>query len=376
MIDDDQGVLDTVRDHVAANAAGATFVGEVNFANAQNRIGEVRPDVLILDVYRGTPATEDVAAQPVWTELWKDWFCPLVFYSAGEIDVDPAPPDDHPFIRKIQKGRGSEALVLQEITGFKPHIDALRSFDDELEKVTHSVLRDVATHIFKVEGDEGKRKEMMIRLARRRVAAAMDGALSGSNDSLHPWEQYIHPPLVSHLVVGDILRITEADWRDVSAYRVVLTPTCDMVPYGTPPSCKVQSVLAVKSCDPKIFASRGLNLGATPTEKTLKEKLRTAFNDPHQSGLGILPEYPGIVPLLGLDFRQLELIPVGDIATGNEKGKRLTRVASIDSPFREFVAWAFLQISCRPGIPPRNMDSVAAALVACFTAPLATDGAK
>lgn len=376
MIDDDQGVLDTVRDHVAAHGAGATFVGEVNFSNALRKIGEVRPDILILDVYRGTPATEDVAAQPVWTELWKDWFCPLVFYSAGDIDVEPAPPDDHPFIRKIQKGRGSEARVLAEITGFKPHIEALRSFDGELGKVAHSVLRDVATHIFSVETDEGKRKEMIIRLARRRVAAAMDGAMSGSADDLHPWEQYIHPPLVSHLVVGDVLRVTGSALEDQTAYRVVLTPTCDLVPHGTPAKSKVEAVLAVKSCDPKAFAVRGLQLAVGTAERKFKEKLAGAFNDPHQAGVTVLPAFPGVMPLLGLDFRDLEVISLTEISTTSEGGKAFARIASIDSPFREFVAWAFLQINCRPGIPSRNMESVVNALYECCNPPTATDGVR
>ena len=32
----------------------------------------------------------------------------------------------------------------------------------------------------------------------------------------------------------------------------------------------------------------------------------------------------------------------------------MRRIASLDSPFREFVGWAYLQISCRPGVPPRD----------------------
>jgi hypothetical protein len=265
---------------------------------------------------------------------------------------------------------------LAEINSFKPHVAALRSVDGEITKVTHSVFRDVASHVFQVETNDKLREEMMVRVARRRVAAKMDGALTASSGDLHPWEQYIHPPLSSHLVVGDILQVSETDQSDLTAYRVVLTPTCDMVPQGQPSKCKVESVLAGKSCDPKLFASTGLNLGPSPSEKTLRDKLPRAFNDPQQSGIAILPEYPGVVPLLAVNLRDLELIPLSDIATGDEGGKRFKRVASIDSPFREFAAWAFLQITCRPGVPPRNMESVVSALVSCFHPTTATDGAK
>ena len=32
------------------------------------------------------------------------------------------------------------------------------------------------------------------------------------------------------------------------------------------------------------------------------------------------------------------------------------RVASVDSPFREQIVWAYMINSCRPGMPDRNMD--------------------
>jgi len=40
-----------------------------------------------------------------------------------------------------------------------------------------------------------------------------------------------------------------------------------------------------------------------------------------------------------------------------EKGEAgFTRIASIDSPFREQIAWAHLQIAGRPGVPERDID--------------------
>ena len=53
------------------------------------------------------------------------------------------------------------------------------------------------------------------------------------------------------------------------------------------------------------------------------------------------------------DLRDLELISTQDI--GSHKPFR--RVASLDSPFRELIAWAYLQTACRPGLPDRDFDS-------------------
>jgi hypothetical protein len=59
------------------------------------------------------------------------------------------------------------------------------------------------------------------------------------------------------------------------------------------------------------------------------------------------------------DLKRLELLPVGEIGNSAGEGVKHIRVASIDSPFREYmVTWSFLQISCRPGVPPRDMASV------------------
>jgi hypothetical protein len=376
MIDDDADVIATLREHFSQHAQGATFIEESDFGNALNKVREVRPDVLILDVYQGNPATGNVAVQPVWADIWKDWFCPLVFYSAGDVDVDPAPPEGHPFICMIQKGAGTEQQVLNAVNEYAPHVAAIRSVQQELSNVTHSVLRDIAKHVFDTEPQADRRKDMLVRVARRRVAAKMDEALTGTTDPLYPWEQYVHPPLASHLILGDILRVTDMPQTDTTAFRIVITPTCDLVPHGQPPKCKVDAVLAVKSSSPTTFVTKGLNLATSTAEKKLKDYLGRALNDPQQSGVAVLPEYPGVLPLLALDFRELELIPVADIALANEAGKPLTRVASIDSPFREFLAWAFLQTNCRPGIPPRNMESVVAALVTCCKPTTATDGAS
>jgi CTP synthase len=52
-------------------------------------------------------------------------------------------------------------------------------------------------------------------------------------------------------------------------------------------------------------------------------------------------------------LRDLELIPVDGIA--GDAAKYL-RVASVDSPFREQIAWAFVQIAGRPAVPDRDLE--------------------
>ncbi len=55
-------------------------------------------------------------------------------------------------------------------------------------------------------------------------------------------------------------------------------------------------------------------------------------------------------------LRDLELIGVDRVAASGEAGKDYRRICSVDSPFREQLAWAYLQIAGRPGVPDRDLD--------------------
>jgi hypothetical protein len=101
----------------------------------------------------------------------------------------------------------------------------------------------------------------------------------------------------------------------------------------------------------------------------MQENLKRSLSEPHQAGFVIFPECKGYLPLMALDLRALELIPIGEIGDNGETGKGYYRIASVDSPFREYIGWAFLQISCRPGIPPRDMTELVASLAALFAKP-------
>ena len=66
--------------------------------------------------------------------------------------------------------------------------------------------------------------------------------------------------------------------------------------------------------------------------------------------------------------RDLELIPIGNVG----EGQTFERVASVDAPFREVIVWAYLQTSCRPGVPDRHFadwrDEIMASIGAEVTA--------
>ncbi len=87
----------------------------------------------------------------------------------------------------------------------------------------------------------------------------------------------------------------------------------------------------------------------------LKERLPgTVLSHGYFEAVVPFPCLKGRIPTMAADLRSLEFLPLADIGSS---GKAFLRIASIDSPFRELVSWAYLQIACRPGLPDRDYDA-------------------
>jgi CTP synthase len=362
MIDDEADVITVVRDYLTETIADIDFCEEVDFEQGVNTLRSIRPDVLILDWFDGPAGTGSPAGQTLWEVVWNEWFCPLVIYTAGAIELADLGAENHPFIRKVAKGAGTQQLVAQGLQGFAPHVAALHQVIDDFSRVVQVVLKSLAVPLFTAETNDDKRREILVRAARRRAAAMIDDATSFGGEFSHAWEQYIFPVLTTHPITGDVLRDSTGDAADPASFRVVLTPTCDMVVRND--KCKVDSILAAKCEPPLKFITDGI-IPQPKNKADLKKRLKSALNEAHQAGIAILPDCPGAVPLASVNLRALELIPVSQIGAD----KKFVRVASIDSPFREQMMWAYTQVGCRPGLPPRDTKLLVNSLADLWTPP-------
>jgi hypothetical protein len=195
---------------------------------------------------------------------------------------------------------------------------------------------------------------MVVRSARRRVAAAMDDKLSVGGPNLRSWEHYLSPPITSEYpLTGDIIRRQNGNPEDPAEYAVVLTPSCDLVS-GEGRKPKVKRVLVARCKDVGRLLQE-LAPGDRDDEEERRKKLRIILTQGHGHSCLPLPALPGIFPQMAADFRALELIDFGKIVTG--EGGEYERVASVDSPFRELVAWAYALCAARPGLPDRDYDA-------------------
>ena len=330
-----------------------------DFYDATERIESVQPDIVVIDLLLGS------GPDPVGLEIrqfvWNSRFCPIVVYSARS-DLHDNQLEPHPFVKTEQKGRGTHKKVLQALKEFIPHVEVLKNTQEDVRQSFASVMRDVAPHAF--EEDQSRLGETVKRAGLRRVAALMDN-LTSDGTGLAAWEQYLWPPISKDLELGDILRCKAGGSSSPKDFRIVLTPSCDMVTVGKR-SPKTASILVAKCFNMRNGLERTRlkpRLNKKPGD--LPDQLRSGLLTPGSLGGFVpFPRLSGRIPTMMASMRDLELIPFKDVSAGGDA--RFVRVASISSPFRESLAWAYLQYAARPGLPDRDFDSWAKEITAAL----------
>lgn len=347
LVEDDEGAAETCQATIKSKFPQVEVEVEGDFQKALDRVKSVGTDILVLDLYED-PVNQP-EGQPIWKQIWTTNFCPIIFHTAHERPEDPALPEDHPFVRFIQKGPGSDDQVARDVEHFLPHVSAIRSVIEEIGTVVQNVLKDVSPQIWKSQSTP-QYDETLMRSARRRVAAMMDLKTLLTDKQMQNWEQYIVPPMTSHPLLGDLILIDQMEPTQPASYRLVLTPSCDMVSGRQ----KVKQVLVARCIEISHYVrSTGL---LDSKDDTKQQRLPSFLTQDQCGGCIPLPEYPDVVPLMAADLRDLELLPIEEIAGPQSSTAKYRIVASIDSPFRERIAWAYLQLAGRPGVPDCDMQ--------------------
>ncbi|MBW8035829.1 MAG: response regulator [Planctomycetes bacterium] len=349
-IEDDPSAVEPVMNLIKREQADMQY--EVSgFDGAEDKIASFRPDIVILDLLIGgaspEPEPEGLKARDF---IWDQHFCPLVVYSA-EPDIYNDKYEPHPFVKSIKKGKGSPRKVLKALGELRPQVEALHGAEEHILQSFALALREVAPDAFRFFDDTDRHNNVILRAGRRRLAALMDD-MTAPGDRLASWEQYLSPPIGPNIKLGDILMKVDGGYSDPTSFRVVLTPSCDLVASdGRTP--KVDNVLVARCCPMR----EGLDLTSLKGRSLAKLKKLlpgTVLSHGYFEAVIPFPCLKGRIPTMAADMRNMEFIPVNDISISDAE---FLRIASLDSPFRELVAWAYLQIACRPGLPDRDLDS-------------------
>ena len=157
---------------------------------------------------------------------------------------------------------------------------------------------------------------------------------------------------VQDIQLGDILKKDGGGSDDPASFCVVLTPSCDLVATGGRVP-KVDKVLVAGCC----FMDDGLKCTSWPniTTPNLKKRLKdSVLSRGYFESIIPFPALAGQIPTMVANLNDLEFIPIANIGFSDVS---FIRIASVDSPFRELISWAYLQVACRPGLPDRNFES-------------------
>ncbi len=348
IIDDDAAAAELAKKSIQ-KLGGEPRCYICDFENAKDLIIQYRPDIVVLDLLRGPIAEVETPGMGIREFIWEDHFCPYIVWSAEPWRHDDEYPL-HPFAKSVQKGSGAEQKLNQKIQGMRPYIETLKEIDNYIKQQFSLAMQKVSPDILTDITPEKEQVDAITRVGRRRLAALID-ELSPNDDALAQWEMYVCPPVSDNLRLGDIVKVVGGDSSDPNSFFIILTPSCDLIDTeGRAP--KVSKVL-VAQCIPTRAGLDKTNLKGLPAKK-LKDRLKGQFLSlGHLNGIIPLPKYFDKIPSMAADVRKLRLIPMQDLRNKEE----YDHVASIDSPFRELISWAYMQTSCRPGLPERDYDA-------------------
>ena len=359
LIDDEPASVEPVRDELQTSIPG-TVCEIVDFKTAMASIGQIQPDVVVLDLMENSVDGLVDQGGTIWLQVWNEHFCPLIFYTASEENPDE---HNHPLVTMVRKGSGSEEQVRDKIKTYLPHIAALGRVSSEISGALRRALRESKPRIFEIDS-AAQENELLTRTIRRRVAASMDNAMVAGEPNVKSWEQYLCPPSIpDHLLTGDILRIAGKDKNDPASYLVVLTPSCDLVRNKTREP-KVQTVLLARCAKvDRLLADLSLTVDGSTKPKAIEDvrkKLSRFLTQGYGHSSFPIAGLPGEFPVMTADFRSLEILPLAELV----EPTKYDRVASVDAPFRELFVWAYLSAAGRPAMPDRDFGPWADTIIA------------
>ena len=350
IIDDDE----TARQTLGATISEETDAWEVReqaFENLGEVLEDFRPDAVVLDLVEGGATEEPDAGNRSFEQIRGRWFCPVIVYSAFKDRQE----FEHPLVSTVVKGTDTDVEVVRRLEGFASTARMIRGVHRQFDDRIREALRDSVPALRDQIGSSVARDDEAVlpRAVRRLVAARMDTEASGDG-RLEAWERFVVPALGPHLLSADLLRQKDADWRDPEAFRLVLTPSCDLVPHGDQQP-RAERILVAR-CEPiRRLGNVEVSLGDT-LSKAKRGKLRPILREGIADGLVPIPRFVGHVPSMAANLKRLELLDWDDEGRATAGEAVFERAASTDSPFRELVVWAYLRVTGRPGAPEFDVD--------------------
>lgn len=361
-VEDKPESIETILAEIESEDTGIDARCEVvDFKDPEGKIKDYDPDILVLDLFAGDIQEGNERGFETHHFIWEEYqFCPIIVFSANAKAYSEEHEEaiEHPFIECIEKGSvDSKDKMLETLIDFSDKVLPLQETHKFINSTISSVLKDIAPYAFNNNDDEEEIKKILKRASRRRLAAFVD-EVSDSEDKLLPWEHYIFPPIKNDLQLADIIKNKSGESDDPDSFFLVLTPSCDLnTKHG---EAKVDEVLVAECISSEEMLEQMGGLAPETGNETLKNRLPgDILRSGYSRDLLPLPSLENRIPSMAANLRSLKLIPLDNIG----EDQQYKCIASMDSPFRELVSWAYQQIACRPGLPARDCESWAEEII-------------
>jgi CheY-like chemotaxis protein len=375
IVEDEEIIRHQVRDYLS----GETFASQdlniseiASLDDAVNLIRERKADLVILDVYRGKAQQggEQVGVQ-ILERIRQTGFVPVVLYTALPEGLDG---QRSKFVRLVGKDTGGLEKLKAEIEDLfllripQVHRAIVNHIDETMCTYMWGFVQEHWTDFEPLINKPEFLRLLVQRLAltfarqgvdqmAQKVYGAPPPAQPGDEDTVHPAEYYVKPPVGQDPVLGDIRR-REKD--GATEYLVVLWPTCDMVATGTRQP-KTDFVLCARA---ELVANRQEVRDWITADSSNKKRVVEQLVKNTRDRFHFLP---GVwdLPHLLLDFQALEHVRLTDV-------RGYTCVATLASPFAESVSARFQKYVGRIGTPDLVVESILGQIK--DGAPRTTDG--
>ncbi|CAL92974.1 hypothetical protein [Azoarcus olearius] len=328
-----------------------------DFFQAVELLKNQRFDLVILDLKDdGAPEQETLAGERVFEEIKKCRFVPVVFHTGFPHKVGD---QTSPYVRVVTRADWENLRsTIKEVLDTKlPRL--IRHIEEEQRRF----MWESAERIWADDLHKDNPTDLVYLLARR-LANSLSGDVVRSffgsdgtegapkSEMVHAVELYIFPPISQHFLFGDIF---EKKTSGKSEYFVSLTPSCDHA------QRKAEFLLFARCADLSDSEEwkkvQGFLEAKTAPSKSAVNDLKELMkdNNPRPRLQDRYKYLPGtsFIPDLLVDLQNTLTIDREKLVSG-EAG--LERIASLDSPFSEYLQAKMIRYFGRVGTPSLDTD--------------------
>ena len=299
-------------------------------------IEQYDPDILILDLKNNV--SNDFDGCDALDKAWEYHFRPTCVFS-GQITDSTVDIEKYrsPLVAFIDKG--DENPVKEFIDKVEPYVNCIR----EVRNETNVAMRKSFDFFDLAIKDEITDPYVISALCSNRMKSYFDNEMAQKDFPI--WSQYIYPTVNEDFSTGDVIAVKNCDCNTAiqKKFFVILSQSCDIA-HG-----KIKDVLVAKCYDIKLFL-RKRRLEEGQYELRSKEEVKTILNTGFCNEFFPLPGIDSVIPDTVINLKELKLIPLTQLSSNYQK------IASLSSPYKERLIWAYMQTACRPGVPDLDIE--------------------